>query len=368
MAIPFVTLFLHHTGWVSGFETAALDSVLIAVRSDIPGDVVIVGIDEEDYSDPGLFGGRSPLDPLVLREVIDAVAAGRPAVIGVDLDTSSDSFRNFELPPEWPPIVWACDAISVVEDHEEAFEVMKPLGGLEIPPPSTLGIALLPPSFDSVLREYRRFFRTTPHEEALPSFPFALASLAGRMPFSEDKNREDLLLSYVATASDFPSLTVREVLAASKGEGWRSGGPLAGKVVLIGGLYRAARDRHRTPVGPMYGVQLMAQAVDLELKGEGIRQLGHSKLFIVELIAGTILVWVGYRFAPRRALLLSLLLIPLLGILCSLTAFLSLALWADFSIPLLGVVLHELQHSAHESRQRIRELEAELAALRTPRG
>jgi len=402
LTIPFITLFLQHSGWLAGLETASLDSILQLSRPLVPGSVVVVGITDDEYEDQNLFRETSPLDPEVLQRILAAIAKGRPGAIGVDLDTSSRRFAGFRIPPEWPPIVWACDGMeeqdqgaatgnrmtrqrdslapaNALEGNSRVGHSTRPhsgrwfrpgpvLGGTELPDASSVGMALLPASFDSVLREYRRVFRTSPSGDTLPAFPFAVAQATGWTPEEAvQKSDENLVLSFTDSPRDFPSLTVSELLAASEGEGWATNGPLLGKIVLLGGLYRAGRDLHRTPLGRMYGVQLMAQAIEMEVQDRGIRPIGHGMMIVAEFVAGIVLAWLGYRFSPRVALLLSLLALPILGVLCSLVVFASFALWTNFSILLVGVVLHQMYDAAQESRGRIRELEAELTAMRAIR-
>ena len=43
--------------------------------------------------------------------------------------------------------------------------------------------------------------------------------------------------------------------------------PLLGKIVLLGGAYRAARDTYPTPMRYMDGVDIIANSVDMNLPG-----------------------------------------------------------------------------------------------------
>jgi len=346
VVISVLTLFLERTGWASGFEMAALDGVVLAGRALEPENVVIVAITEQDYAAADLFDETSPLDPRVVHEVIDAIVAGGPRAIGVDLDTSSRKFRTFAPSRHWPPIVWACNAEPVPGTH--LFDVGEVLGGQDLDPPPVRGVALLPASFDSVLREYRRWFHTIPAGARHASFPRAVAELANpRLAAHDEADGEDLILNSLTSPASVPRIAVRDVLSASAGEGWKDG-PLDGKVVILGGTYRAGRDRHRTPGGERDGVELMAQAVELELQGAGIHHVGHIRMFFAELFAGMILAWIGHRYSPIGNLFLSLGAVPVLGVLCSVVVFASLSLWANFALPLVGVVLHQMYELARE--------------------
>ncbi|HXO37252.1 MAG TPA: CHASE2 domain-containing protein, partial [Candidatus Acidoferrum sp.] len=147
---------------------------------------------------------------------------------------------------------------------------------------------------------------------------------------------------------DFSPLSAHYVLAVAHEVGWANNGPFHNKIVLLGGFFRAGRDIHITPVGKMAGVQLMAQAVETELRGGGIRPLNEAVAIILDILAGTILVWFSYRFQLATALLLSLLAIPLFSLTSSYLAFSSLARWFNFVPVIVGVLIHELYHHARE--------------------
>src|ERR1051325_3465857 len=66
--------------------------------------VIVVRITNEDYAE--LFGNKSPLDPLRLGELINAVARAKPKLIAVDVDTSDSQFKQLTSDPNWPPVIW----------------------------------------------------------------------------------------------------------------------------------------------------------------------------------------------------------------------------------------------------------------------
>jgi len=98
-------------------------------------------------------------------------------------------------------------------------------------------------------------------------------------------------------------------------------------------------------------VQLVAQAVESELHGGGIRPLEHSLMLMLELATGILLVWINFRFRLGTALLLSLFAMPFLALSASLLVFSSLAFWFNFVPTLVGVWIHELIDHGREYRQ-----------------
>ena len=107
-----LTFVAAEAGWLRGMETAVLDAWLHLSERLRPSHVVIVSITEEDYRE--LFHRSSPLDSGILLNLLKAIAAGRPSVIGVDLDTADIALRSAHDPEfsrSWPTIVWARDAV-----------------------------------------------------------------------------------------------------------------------------------------------------------------------------------------------------------------------------------------------------------------
>ena len=292
-----LTFLLDYGGWLRSFETTALDTFILLKQPLDDEHVVIVGITKEDYKE--FFGGQSPLDPARLKEVIDAIAEGNPALIGVDLDTSSESFRGLQFPPA-PVVVWARGAERaalrqgednaaeigkgllrrflpfVFRPEEERFSVSEVLGRGGNALPS--GLAVVPRDGDGIIRRYRRSFKTwEPDAPSMDSFSWAVVKeyrkSKGGAPKQAEDSGEVWVMNYAVKEYSFKPISVKEVLATHQGAGWQGErGPLKDKIVLLGGVYPASRDEHYTPAGPRYGVELLAYAVESDLQGE---PLGH---------------------------------------------------------------------------------------------
>jgi CHASE2 domain-containing sensor protein len=366
-----ITTLLSQRGLLAGFESAALDVWLGARAPRAVDDVVLVTIDDEDYR--ALFHRKSPLEPATVIRLVEAVAAGRPRAVGVDLDTSDEAYAGYSPPPG---VVWAREGILDEEaaaagagghhggDHGSsvAFRAGPVLGrDGEAAAKIAGGLALMPQDRDGIIRRYRHELPLAPSAEgghAAPA-PGKMATLgwavlraaderAGRPP--RPASEHALVLNFAGDRYAFPHIAARDVLAAANSAAWGEAGPLKDRVVLVGGTFRAARDEYVTPVGAMPGMQLVAQAIESELHSGGIRPLAHWLMTLLEIASGILLVWINYRFRLGAALALSLGAMPLLTLLGSALAFSSLAYWFDFAPTLLGVWIHELIDHAREYR------------------
>lgn len=332
-----ITAYLSQAGLLHSFETASLDT-LLHLRRSLPADhVAIVEITDDDYA--SLFGSTSPLAPSVLRRALDAIALGRPALIGVDLETEPSAIMAH--PPSsdeapWPTVVWVGDS---GDDDSVDYATAS---------------ADVPRDHDGVVRRYLRLHDGPNGPATIDSFPWAIVreyrcSTEGDevcRKLARGPSDNDILLNFAGEGYDFLRLSLGSVLSASEGEAWRTQhGPLAGRIVLLGGTFRQARDRFVTPVGERDGVQIMAQAVESELHGQGIRTMHHAFVFALEILCGIAVVLLHRgltRHSFKLAFYSSLIGVPLLALSASLLVFYSTAMWASFVPVFAAVVIHEL--------------------------
>ena len=354
----------HYTGWLEGFETAGIDTFILLKIPQDPSHVVIVGISDDDYKE--YFAETSPLNPGKLQEIIDAIALAGPKVIGVDLDTSSEGMQEIRASAYWPPIVWAQDAVM----RDQRLEALPAHGGKLHRRSDDMGISVLEQDADGIIRRYFRKFPV--HGERTKSFPWAvvlayckdeLKGSCGVVAENASHPPKVLLLNFSGERYDFSPLSAKYVLTVSKEKAWRTNGPFRNKIVLLGGFYRAARDVHVTPVGQMAGVQLMAQAIESELSGGGIRLTNELVGISLDIMAGILLVLLHYHF-PRKAFVLNLAAVPIFSLFASYIAFSTMSRWFNFVPIALGVLIHEL----HERNKEYRQLKAEVASLRSRYG
>ncbi len=361
LGIPLATLVLSWAGWLSVFESLNLDTWQRLLPEKPAQHVVIVGINDAEFEDQ--FRGMSPLDTDELAKLLTAVAAGHPAVIGVDLDTSLSRWREHykkleqSLPAGHPPIIWARDAL--IENGE--FHPQKVLGEpLEF---EGTGIALLPRSPDRVVREFQRRFPIGGGKSA-DSFHWAIVrkycegkSLPKETHCVEEKPGAEstVEINVMRRRPGLEAVPAEVIKKASAGEGWANG-LLAGKIVLVGGAFRASRDMHATPIGEMYGIELLGHVIETELYNGGAVHADHFLLFFLDIGAGLLLIYIHYRLPLWRAMRWNLLAVPVLSLLLSLAAFTKLSLWMNFVPMTLGILLHELYDHAKHTRHLEEEL------------
>jgi CHASE2 domain-containing sensor protein len=341
-----------HIGWLDRFETAGIDVFNILQTPRDPSHVVVIGITEDDYKN--LFSETSPLDYKRLNEIIYALAIARPQVIGVDLDTASDEFRHLSIPEDSPPIVWGQD----LDRNSVPARPLPVLGGDQIRLLRSLdatGVALMPEDTDGVIRRYHP--QLTFRGDTFKSFALAVVEACSRRlnrncskieTSQNDAPQKGFLLNFSGDRFNFTPLSVSHVLAIANKPGWKEKSPLTGKIVLLGGFYQAGRDTHITPVGEMTGVQIMAQAVETELSGGGIRPLHELNAFGLDILVGILLVVLHRLFSLRLALLLNLAAIPILSLVASYVVFSSFSRWLNFAPLVVGVLIHELYHQARD--------------------
>jgi CHASE2 domain-containing sensor protein len=350
-----LSLLLNREGVFHRLEARALD-LETRLRSSMyepqPSDVALVLIGDDEYR--SLFGEQSPLDPRALHRLVAAVAAAKPKVIGVDVDTSPQVFQGLEtLSPAFEvPVIWAQTA--VLSRRMQRLRVSDVLGR-ETSAQTRAGLIVFKLDSDGVLRLYQRAYRTD--KGLRPSLPWALASAAradrSRKDWEEDE--DERFIAFDLPAQHFV-LYASKVLELAGEEGWRTDSPLKDKIVLIGGDY-GVQDEHDTPLGWKLGVEVLAQIVDTELLlPNGGRKAAESWILVpLQLCGGMLLLLLFYRVRLSRALLISLVALPLLAVLSSMLAYWTPSSWTYFVPALLGIVLQELFLGAWEIRKSVLE-------------
>src|SRR5271157_2078883 len=407
--ILFVSM-LEHWGWLSGFENTALDSFLLAGRSRPSKDIYIVEITEDDYRD--IFQGRSPLDVAEVRRILTLVQQGSPSVIAVDLDTYSSEYWK----GNFPEAVWVRDALSNCEQdadlegtgkdrpstHAKGLRRFRFLGGhftetekcgrVKTEPMS--GLSLFPLDRDGVVRRYRGAYFSdqsdppSSRKGLVDSFPQAVL-IAHRMargamvrepgesprPTYEAHSgsgheEEGLILNFSGDRYDFPRMSVRQLKQAAARPFWSTSSPLQGRIVLLGGAYRAARDLYFTPVGPRHGVEIAAQAIQSELSRGGVRPLNRGIALLIHFASGVAFLWLNQKFHGRYMLLINALFIAVASLFGSYLSFHALAYWFNFTAVLVSLWIHvlwEREAHARKMKDELKSTENELREVRQER-
>lgn len=331
--LALTTAFMQLRKLPESFSSTTMDAAAILQPAFPAKDVRLVAIDEQDYQTT--FGGRSPLDPVKLSELLNDIALGQPSVIVVDFDTSHPMFQTLKAPLTIP-LVWAA---ANRNGGDPPFEAEKPHGGIPLPPNSTTALDLIPRDERGIVRKYVRQFPDA-HVGAIPSLEFAAGQIYKRQPLSSSfhSKENELLLDFRYRV---PSYSAPEIRQRAPLPGWPRG-LLNGKVVVLGGTFKEARDRHSTPIRLMDGAEIVAQAAEAEIENTGVLPVSPWFAGFLQLVAGLGLIAL-YRFAGlRSAFLASLILVPALSVAASLILFHRLGLWAALIPVLISLLVTEL--------------------------
>jgi CHASE2 domain-containing sensor protein len=302
-------------------------------------DVAIVIIDDDDYQK--LFQSKSPLDPNALLSLIDAIAAGRPKLIGVDIDTSDPQFKEMAIPGSWPPIIWHRS----VKDNLPAdiqLDRLRPteiLGGRD-PTNSNSGLVLLIDTEDGVTRRYQRLVNTS--EGPLPTFPWAVASrFDPTLTKTVSPSSDQLAIKYSRGANRFRFAASR-VRELSKGSGWARQSPIEGRIVLLGGGF-GSFDRHETPLGKMTGVEIMANAIETEVSRGGHHPPSGVILILLLTVEGLVPVLIFHKFESEviKPLALSLAVMTLISLAFSILIYRSVVQLPYFLFMFFVILIYQ---------------------------
>jgi hypothetical protein len=126
---------------------------------------------------------------------------------------------------------------------------------------------------------------------------------------------------------------------------------LQDKIVLVGGAYEAARDTHRTPIGDLPGVELVAQAIYSDLTGGGIRIIGWWYGALLDLALGTFIVYLNYQLIrwPLLAFRCGIVVLVMIFVVCAVLVLIKWA-WLNVVPVAVGVYLHQFWDHYHDKK------------------
>jgi len=345
-----LTMLYSDTALFRKLETTALAFTMLSRAPADSSSVVIVAITEPDYQRQ--FGGKSPLDSGELRKVIEAIAAAGPRVIGVDIDTSSSGFQEFGLPPGLPPVIWARDAS--FSNVNQIYRLSSFLGQRDSSQP--YGLVTLKLDGDGAIRRYVRWYEAD--IGPVPSLPWQMVQVfrTGQAAAIEaNPSSEALFINYPGPArvKHFYQPSASQVIDLYK-RGWAADNFLKGKMVLLGGDY-APHDEHDTPVGWMLGTQVLASIIETEMDGGGQKPVGiFTILFLVIFDSALLLLFVDI-LGLWKTLILSVVIVPALGFVCSYLVFGSATYVGYFMLVLTAVLLHQLYEKGKDYLKKLRQ-------------
>jgi CHASE2 domain-containing sensor protein len=374
VAASLCTWVAHKGGWLDSFENTALDLYFSAKTPRDARHVVLVTITDDDYQN--LFSAHSPLRPSMLKLIIDAILAGEPAVVGVDVLTADVDPALFEDLRK-RQVIWAQDARpeSGPTGHAQPqrWRLERVLGRDALAPGIKTGLAVFPRDRDGLIRRSFREFESQVENGSIvrPTLAWALVreycrSVGGAPGCKSDTTEEGahkgdaLWMNFAGDRYSF-----RKIAAGAVYDSWTKhqeapSRDFKGAIVILGGTFAAARDSYRTPVGELAGVELMAFAVESELEARGIRQSNAALMLSAEFVISILLVALNWMLPPgsRWQWAISGTGVAVLAIAASYVVFNALGYWASFVPLLVGVWLHQLYDRTHESAKARVDLEA----------
>jgi len=293
---------LGQSGIAERLELAAYDlrfRVRGARAADAP--IVIVAINDESFN--VLNRNLRTWPRAEYARLIDAIAAGGPAVIGVDVawthagtDAGGDEALAQSL-KRAGPIVLA----GLLEHQEGAgYEYDRYAAPVEALAEAATGIGLVNMALDAdgVLR------RVAPHrrhnEVWYPAFGYAVAQAYSGSPTAKDEDRvTELLINFRGGPNTFRTVSMYRVL-----NGEVPAEVFAGQIVLIGFTTILEQDLHITPFDPAGrtpGVEVHANVVATLLNDDPIRRAPGWLAGGISLATVALAALAFWRFKPVQA-------------------------------------------------------------------
>lgn len=290
----FLTFILVRSQHLHEFAAESQDFMMRLSARPKDSRVAVVMIGDEEYESE--FKKEGSLNPAKVQELIGAIAKGKPRLIGVDIDTSDQRYRNLHFAESPAPVVWVRAVYEPVTDPPTPREV---LGG-ENPQLNDEPHSGLPLLYDlnKVTRLYQRLIDTT--EGRLSSFPWAVVKrLDPQGAAQRPATTRQLIIGFAGAQPE--ELSASQILKVADEPWWPENKQIRDKIVLIGVSYQG-QDRHETALGEKSGVHNMAAAIETELDGGGVEQPGDLAFLPLWILQGMALVILFHFFPLRKAI------------------------------------------------------------------
>ena len=347
-----LTWFFGQVGVLDRLDRGVSDIQSHANPVPTDGTVALVVIDDNDYRQ--IFDGGIPVNSDRLVKLVNAIGRGGPSVIGIDIDSTPHEF-NLATTGRIDcncSIVWERE-VEEIPEKVEADQQLKVLpilgGGTDLGNShTTSGIPILiDDPEDGATRRFQRNFSTD--VGPVPSFTTAIIAAyadANHIPNLaaqvKDYSYQQMLIRYSGDqqGSHRVQMTASKVMELAPD--WTpDASPIKGRIVLLGGAY-LGEDQHKTPLGRMFGVEVLANVIETELHGNVAPAPSRLGSYVIDLIEAFPLILIFHFMRFRKALLVSAVLTPVFAYICSLVSFRDAAHVGHFLVVLLGLLCFEL--------------------------
>lgn len=353
-------------GYFSSVQSRALDFMQRLQGQRFASHIVVVAVDDDAFA---ALGSRTPIPREYVARIVRGLQRSGAAVVGFDFDFSS---------PTTPAADGAlADAIAGFNERglsrvvlaDTAAEGEGPLGDRRLLRSLVRGTPRVPVDADGIIRRAMLLVPRGPGGVTEPALSVAVAarlagldqsalaaalatrqlslprwdasgsSLTTAQPVRLTEG-ETLPIAFVGPAQSFLTIPSDAVAAlADPSAEIADDNPLRGRVVLVGGTYKEARDSFPTPVGIVPGVEVHAALVHMLLTRTFIRPTGW--LTSLALQAGVV-VLAGLVLTLARPLIGTIVCLGtalLVGLPASYLAFRRAGYWVDFLLPVLATCL-----------------------------
>lgn len=391
-----VMQFAEFNGLMAGPEGLGLN-VWLRGPGPTSQEIFIVEIRDEDYQRH--FGRTSPLPPERVKALLRAVAATRPAVLGVDILTE-DAGYDLALDRELRAlgtgeVVWIA---APGEVHYEPITFLEWMGGkhphARMRPGAVLhgaiaetalagprsGVPYFPVSEDLRVKLFPRHVATLDHpaghaaaadSHGAPPEPLTFAQEIYRRyleqtgrPYAPTGRHADheVFMNFSGERYRFTKLAAGDFIERTPPE--EVSQLLRRKIVLVGGTYAEARDQYETPLGRLPGLEINAFAVQTNLGDGGVGEIARPLALLFDLVFGYLVVFLfnyrvihhwralpGWLIRPLESMVRDevrwktvwSIVISLAGAFAfSLLMFRAVDLWASYLAVFAGTILHQI--------------------------
>lgn len=384
--ISAITLALERTGRFKNVEARWNDAMVGLFRPAPSGSVVLVGITDRDHARADLFKYSAPLDPGTLLRLIHQVALCRPAVVAVDIDLqphpyeprleASDRRRLYWMLRDLArqgSTTWIVAKAPPASHQPHVFDesVVEAWDSLLVAASSaSTRLHFASPDFEleeGLARHMPLSARDASTGSLTPTLLGAVARSwsAQDVPAAKEADKE-LLIRYTGRFTLNDSLRTTQ-FATSAGDLLASPidatgtNDITGRIVVVGGMFRASRDEVWTPIGRLYAAEVWAEAIDTWVRGDSPRHVSWFWAFLLETAIGLGGGLLMARFNPLVGYLLALPILAIITVLASILMF-GLGLVMMSALPsFFSVQVHQRYELWRENRQlqrRVGELEA----------